>query len=93
VSAAIPLEGLADNARVGEALIPMSLVLGNLPAVTVTDRGRSHVSNGRDLGPADVAGESEWGEWVRVLDASGTLLALATPGKTPGSLHPSVVLI
>jgi tRNA pseudouridine55 synthase len=93
VSVALPLEGLGDSDRMARALIPMSSVLGNFPAVTVTDRGRSHVSNGRDLGPADVAGESDRGEWVRVLDASGALLALATPGKMPGSLHPSVVLI
>jgi hypothetical protein len=32
-------------------------------------------------------------EWTRLVDATGALVALATPGRTPGSLHPSVVLI
>jgi tRNA pseudouridine55 synthase len=31
--------------------------------------------------------------WVRLLDREGSLLALGTPGRLPGSLHPSVVLI
>jgi hypothetical protein len=30
--------------------------------------------------------------WVRVFDGTGHLLALATPGNSPGSLHPAVVL-
>ena len=30
--------------------------------------------------------------WVRVFDGAGHLLALATPGNSPGSLHPAVVL-
>jgi tRNA pseudouridine55 synthase len=32
------------------------------------------------------------GTWVRLVDADGRLLALATAGPTPGSLHPAVVL-
>jgi tRNA pseudouridine55 synthase len=33
------------------------------------------------------------GEWIRVVDEDGHLLALATPGSRPAALHPSVVLI
>jgi len=31
-------------------------------------------------------------DWVRLLDSAGHLLALATAGPVPGSLHPTVVL-
>jgi hypothetical protein len=31
--------------------------------------------------------------WIRLIDATGALVALAIPGNTPDSLHPSVVLI
>jgi tRNA pseudouridine55 synthase len=31
-------------------------------------------------------------EWIRLFDSDGHLLALATPGSTPGTLHPAVVL-
>jgi tRNA pseudouridine55 synthase len=39
------------------------------------------------------AGPLDPPEWVRLLDPGGALVALATPGVAPGSLHPSVVLI
>jgi hypothetical protein len=31
-------------------------------------------------------------DWVRLLDSSGRLLALGTPGRSPHALHPAVVL-
>ncbi|MGH9253681.1 MAG: tRNA pseudouridine(55) synthase TruB [Vicinamibacterales bacterium] len=31
--------------------------------------------------------------WVRLLDASGRLVGMGTPGHRPGSLHPSLVLV
>jgi hypothetical protein len=31
--------------------------------------------------------------WVRLLDPSGALVALATPDATSGVLHPSIVLL
>lgn len=90
---ALSFEALQDRARVAERLIPLARVLESFPAVTVTERGRAHVSHGRELGPEDVATPVEPVEWTRLLDETGALLALATPGKLPGSLHPSVVLI
>jgi len=39
------------------------------------------------------AAPSDPPDWVRLLDPGGALVALATPGVAPGSLHPSVVLI
>ena len=47
----------------------------------------------RRAGPMDPPHPSDPPEWVRVLDPSGTLVALATAAGSTGSLHPSVVLI
>jgi tRNA pseudouridine55 synthase len=90
---ALPMDALQDPSRVAAGMVPLARVLGRFPAITITDHGRAHVSHGRELGPDDVTGPIEAAEWTRLLDAAGTLVALATPGRTPGSLHPSVVLI
>jgi hypothetical protein len=75
-------------------VIPMDRLLSSFPAVRVTDEGRVWVGHGRELtaeqyeqceGPAS-------GDWIRLFDSSGHLLAVATPGSSPGSLHPTVVL-
>ena len=84
-------------------LIPMERLLTTFPAATVTDEGRLWIGHGRELSPSQLRAADRGGsdagvtvthtaEWVRLLDAEGHLLALATPGKQPGSLHPSVVL-
>jgi tRNA pseudouridine55 synthase len=93
VAGALTLDALEDRARVAASLVPLAGTLGRIPAAIVTDRGRTHVSHGRELGPEDLAAPAGQVEWVRLLDGSGALVALATPGKTPGSLHPAVVLI
>jgi tRNA pseudouridine55 synthase len=90
---ALGLDALPDHARVTASLVPLAGVLGRFPAVTVTDRGRAHVSHGRDLGPDEVSVPAGAPEWIRLLDETGALVALATAGKAPGSLHPAVVLI
>jgi tRNA pseudouridine55 synthase len=91
---ALRIEELTDAARIARRLIPMVDVLGRLPAVTLTDRGRVAVSHGRPLGLADVQTPAPGGAaWIRLIDATGALVALAIPGNTPDSLHPSVVLI
>jgi tRNA pseudouridine55 synthase len=46
----------------------------------------------REASPPAARGGGDGGPWVRVFDATGQLLALATPGAAPGSLHPAVVL-
>ena len=68
-------------------------LLARFPAVTLTDRGRVHVSHGRELGPGDYADGPLDSAWVRLFDGTGALVALATPGHARGSLHPSVVLV
>src|SRR5262245_5257305 len=80
------------------ALIPMGRLLNGMPSVLVTDDGRRRIAHGRELleehrvSESAGTGESFEGEaWVRVMDESGALLALATVRND--ALHPSVVLI
>lgn len=92
-TAALSMDGLRDPAAVRARLVPLDRVLQRFPAVTLTERGRGHVSHGRELQAGDISGPVTAVEWTRLLDGTGALVALATPGRTPGSLHPSVVLI
>lgn len=90
---AVSLEALQDTPRTAASMVAMEALLLRFQAVTLTERGRAHVSHGRELGPDDYAPVPADPVWVRLLDATGALVALATPGQTRGSLHPSVVLI
>ena len=98
LDAALSLADLQEGARLPAMLVPLERLLGGLPAVRVDDRGRAFVSHGRELGVGDfepVTGSAEADpvEWVRILDPGGLLIAVATQGQAPGSLHPAVVLI
>ena len=101
---AMSMESLQDEACASARLVVLEGLLARFPAVTLTDRGRAHVSHGRELGPGDYkpAGAtlapplphaSATAEWVRLMDANGALVGVGTLGTVPGSLHPSVVLI
>jgi hypothetical protein len=85
-------------------MIPLAGLLLDLPAVRVAAPGRRLVGHGRELGRGDVVDGFPEGpvERVRVLDESGTLIALAVPqgfggGPSPlprvPALHPDVVLV
>jgi tRNA pseudouridine55 synthase len=89
-----------EGGRVGPAdlqtlLIPMERLLPHMPAVTVTAEGLARVSHGQHVRPIDLAGPLPSGvsDWVRLLDAGGALVGLATPQRPSGFLHPEVVLI
>ena len=85
----------------GDAVpIPMSELLPELPAVRVDAEGLTRVQHGRDLlrhqyQPAGTSAlpPSPAGRWTRVLGPTGDLVAVASPGGAPGTLHPAVVLI
>jgi tRNA pseudouridine55 synthase len=83
-----------DRASAIEALIPPAQMLSRLSAVVLTSDGVRHAGFGRDLGPPDFLERSEAGvhPWLRLLDAAGELIGLAEPARTPGLLHPSVIL-
>jgi tRNA pseudouridine55 synthase len=76
--------GLAGTA----AMIPLGSLMPRFPVVTVTGEGRNRVSHGQE-----VDGGTTAGEWVRLMDSGGELIAIARPGSRPGLLHPAVVLI
>ena len=78
----------AGQAAAVTALIPLARLLPGFPAVMVAGEGRERVSHGQE-----VEGGMTAGEWVRLLDNSGHLIAIARPGSRPGLLHPAVVLI
>lgn len=94
---AVRLDELAEIGRVAERVVPLGGVLRTWPAVTLTDRGRERAAHGQGVDSSDYTAARPHGPpsgpWVRLLDAGGALVAMATPGPHEGSLHPSVVLI
>jgi tRNA pseudouridine55 synthase len=89
---------VADGIResVLGSLIPMERLLTEMPAGTVTDEGLTWVRHGRELGAEQLVSPNPHplapGDWLRLFDGAGHLVALAQAGSKPGSLHPSVVL-
>jgi len=106
---AVPLAEMLQSKRedVATHIVPMSAMLGDLPAVTL--RGASTVErlkNGVELRPSDfvtplaeliappeaAAPEALQKIIVRLMGPDGGLVGLARPSKTPGFLHGWVVL-
>jgi len=94
VDQALPFADVERLGReVGPHLLSPAQALANLTAVTVTEAGLRRALHGNPLAPEHLAGR-----WVppgdaapvRVLDASGSLVALAY--ARGGALHPAVVL-
>lgn len=90
---------LATLAQAPEAAaaraVPLEGLLERFPTVHLTSEERAFVAHGRmlDRSISQTGSDQGLAEWVRLLDPDGRLVALATPGTRPGSLHPAVVLI
>jgi tRNA pseudouridine55 synthase len=86
---AVPLDAVIQHPDTAAArVMPPGRLLGAFPSVRLSEEGCRRVSHGQEVeGPADA------GPWVRLVDMDGRLVALATPGSRPDSLHPAVVLI
>ncbi|HVH28873.1 MAG TPA: tRNA pseudouridine(55) synthase TruB [Vicinamibacterales bacterium] len=91
-----------DLAR--RAIVPVSAMLPRLSAVRLTRDGVRRAVHGQDVGPGDTekgvsllfdAGDEPTSSpsFVRLVDASGDLVAIATPARASGLLHPAVVLM
>jgi tRNA pseudouridine55 synthase len=92
-------------ARARQAVLPLSSLLTDMPAVTVDGDGAAQLRHGRDLGRARVLSgfpSADPPPRLRILDEAGALLALAVPQgfgpPVPGLpvepvLHPDVVLV
>jgi tRNA pseudouridine55 synthase len=99
---AVPLAELIETPEAAaQRMVPLDRLLNTLPAVRLSQDERIRISHGRSLerlnhgvdapdGAEDGSGRQPW---VRLLDGDGHLVALATPGNEPGSLHPAIVLI
>ena len=92
---AMPLAAVLESpADAILAVRPMDGLLTHLPMARISGEQRLRVTHGQDVVAAVApAGIGESGGWVRLVDEEGHLVALATPGSRPGSLHPAVVLI
>jgi len=88
-------ESRIPNPALETVLIPMERLLPGFPAVTVTAEGLTRVSHGQQVRPMDLTAEASLGaaDWVRLLDPGGALVAVGTPQRLSGFLHPEVVLI
>ena len=93
---AIGLDVLQAADRPASALLPVTRVVAWMPERVVTAEGRERVAHGRELREAHLSAASPAGlpagDWVRISDGSGELIAVATADRD-GALHPSVVLI
>lgn len=99
-----PLEAVLGGAAeaLGSCALPMSALLVDIPALTVTDVERDGIGHGRSVSVVDarmtaaITSLSEGGR-VRLLDHAGDLVALATkePAATDSAarLHPDIVLL
>lgn len=94
IARAVPLEALErDVSLASRAVVPLGEMLPELPALVLTPEGARRAIHGQDLGPRDaVRSSAESAPLVRLLDAGGDLLAIAESSRSPGLLHPFVVL-
>lgn len=76
-------------ASLRNAVVPVAAMLPALEAVTLDEEGIRRVAKGREI----EAGAARTSRYIKLLDRTGTLLAVAEPGGRPGLLHPVVVLM
>jgi tRNA pseudouridine55 synthase len=74
-------------------LIPLERLMPDYPWARVEGEGRRRVGHGQLVRGEDLLQRGGHGEWTRLLDTAGSLIAVARDGPIPGSLHPSIVLI
>ncbi|MGE0447990.1 MAG: tRNA pseudouridine(55) synthase TruB [Vicinamibacterales bacterium] len=102
---AVPLQALVDQDgrdTAARMLVPLGSMLRHLPAVTLLPESVPRARAGRDLGEQETSvgfREAAAGlvsrptGHVRLLAPTGDLVAIAEAARTPGLLHPSIVLI
>lgn len=92
LEAALGWDEIVPMAR--ERVIPMSRLLGHLPAVTLAPEGRQALGHGQTLVARHLlnALELQEGQRVRIQDPAGELLALAVSADN-AALKPDVVLL
>ncbi len=91
---AIPLDA-AERSRdaAAAAIVPIERMLQDLPSVVLGREDVERVTHGQDV--QDVAssgGGKTGGDSVRLFDQAGQLVGIGEAARTPGFLHPSIVL-
>jgi tRNA pseudouridine55 synthase len=94
---AVPLSELAGlrSESLGTKIVPLGRLLPDVPARTLATSEVLKVRRGLDIEAGTVRVPTHARESpavVRLLDPEGELVALATPARQAGFLHPSVVL-
>lgn len=92
-----------DPSLAVRALVPLSRMLLSLEAVTLTLEGVRRAVHGQDVRPEDATsgfpaspgrpGPEGPGLLVRLLDPDDHMVGIAELSRTPGFLHPAVVLV
>jgi len=95
---ALPLAAAEDTdagrAIAAAAVVPLSRMLPDVTALSLTAEGVTRASHGREVRPEDVCDRAGTvGDWVRLLDGAGDLIGVAAPNDHTGLLHPFVVLV
>ena len=97
-AAAVPLADVEeDGAEAASRVVPMEVLLPELPHVVLNERGVRRAAHGNDLGPDDwiansLAPERSARQYWRLMHSDGALLGLAEP-RPGGLLHPAIVLM
>ena len=92
---AVPLDQVeSSGVEAARRVIPMERLLSEMPGVRLSERGRTRVSHGNPVGPADFSGGAVVGApgTVRLIDADGHLIAIGN-ATADGLLRPTVVLV
>jgi tRNA pseudouridine55 synthase len=93
---AVDLERLVSSPPLSPSalpVIPLEGLMTTYPWGRVGSEGRRRIGHGQLVRPEDLLERGGTGDWTRILDAEGHLVAVARTGPTADSLHPSVVLI
>ena len=87
---AIPLDA-AERSRdaAAAAIVPIERMLQDLPSVVLGREDVERVTHGQDVA---AGARKAGGNSVRLFDQAGQLLGIAEAARTPGFLHPSIVL-
>ena len=97
IGPAVPLADVLQAGReaLSARLIPMAALLTDLPSVTLVGQANlDRLKNGVEMAPSDLISPlAAIPPMVRLLGPDGDLVGLAKPGKTPGCLHGSIVLV
>jgi tRNA pseudouridine55 synthase len=77
-------------------LVPPTVVVNHLPAVSVAGAALERAIHGRDIDVTesdDMPALASGRQHVRLVGPGGVLVGIAEPGARPGSLHPVVVVM